>query len=302
MSKISQSFSITPPDANAKAAPLIFDSPHSGTNYPDDFDHACRTPEQIKALHDCRDHYVDELFAAAPRHGGTLLRAHIPRSYIDLNRAYNDIDPALFDGGWPEELSAYTPQPSAKSHGGVGLIRRIIRSGLPVYDRNVPPEEIVARIREYHEPYHGQLRSLIEGAHYTFGQIWHINCHSMPNRTASPKKPGIENSPSDFVLGNRSGTTCSSDFIQSLRECISEMGYRVTLNDPFQGVELIRAYSAPTRGIHSLQMEINKALYMDEATGEKSERFDALQNDIETIIKFCANYARDHLDIALAAD
>jgi N-formylglutamate deformylase len=278
--------------------PIIFDSPHSGKHYPDDFNYACA----FNDLQTAEDHYVDDLFSAAPNHGAHFLKANFPRSYIDPNRAHDDIDHALLDEDWSGPFLA---TPSVRGNAGIGLIRRLIRPGIPVYNRPLTSAEIMHRIENYYHPYHDALETLIKDAHYNFGQVWHINCHSMPNETAYPRRSptlaGNQSQPVDFVLGDRDCTTCSNLFTRSLRELIKSMGYTVSINDPFKGVEIIRRHSSPARGMHSLQLEINKALYMNEETGKKTQNYKKLKTDIETIITFTADYALSHLD-QIAAD
>ena len=281
--------------------PLIFDSPHSGTHYPAGFDYACDFHELRKA----EDTYVEDLFSNAPALGGALLAAHTPRSYIDLNRAADDIDLNLMDAPWPDQFHI-TPAPSSRSDAGIGLIRRLVRPGIPVYARPLTAQEIVGRIDTYYTPYHEALDHLIKTAHYDFGQVWHINCHSMPDRSARPNKASLSPFPGtgpslDFVLGNRDGTTSCPEFTALIKDYLTERGYRVALNDPFKGVELIRRYSAPTRGRHSIQLEINKSLYMNEETLAKNDNYDAFKKEIENLITFIADYARSCL-IQRAAD
>jgi N-formylglutamate amidohydrolase len=277
--------------------PLVFDSPHSGSHYPDDFHYAC----DLADLRRTEDSYVDELFACVPAYGGALLAAHFPRSYIDVNRAHDDIDPELLAGAWAHGTIA----PTARSEAGIGLIRRLVRPGVPIYDRSLSAAEIAARIERYYHPYHGALDDLLRAAHYNFGQAWHINCHSMPSSGAYPKRAAalVGNAPrhSDFCLGDRDGTTCDLEFTHALRDFLKQRGYTVTLNDPYKGVELVRRYSSPARGIHSLQLEINRALYMSEETLEKSDHFPALQSDIEKLVAFCASFAESRLT-DMAAD
>lgn len=283
-----------------KALPLIFDSPHSGMIYPDDFDYAC----DFETLEQAEDKYVDALFACAIKHGGTLLAAEFPRSYIDVNRAADDIDIDLIDGRWPDNL--YGPiDPTSRSDAGIGLIRRLVKPGTPVYKRFLTPSEIHARIQKYYKPYHAKLEELIEAAHYNFGEVWHINCHSMPYSSARPRMPmalrGLQARHSDFVIGDRDGSTADMDFSHALRDFLKKMGYHVTLNDPFKGVELVQRYSNPRRGRHSVQIEINKALYMNEQSGEKNSNYDTLQADIEKLVVFIADYASANL-VPKAAD
>jgi N-formylglutamate deformylase len=273
------------------ALPLIFDSPHSGVTYPADFDYAC----EFAVLEKAEDKYVDELFATVPEAGAALLCAEFPRSYIDVNRCERDIDIDLLEDIWPEEINA-----TARSHAGIGLIRRLVRPGVPLYTRALKSAEIKARIETYYHPYHAMLEKLIEEAHYTFGQVWHVNCHSMPTQEgnsfrASPLKAA------DFVLGDRDGTTCDIAFTHAVRDFLRGLGYRVSVNDPYKGVELVRRYSSPATGRHSLQIEVARNLYMDEETYKKSAGFKDLRADIEKLIRFCAGYVQAQ-SLPMAAD
>lgn len=277
--------------------PVVFDSPHSGSDLPEDFKYACTKKE----LQSTEDRYVDDLFACAPDHGAPLLIAKFCRSYIDVNRAVDDIDPMLLAGEWPfGEI-----KPTARSAAGIGLLRRLVKPGVPVYDRDLSVEEVAARIKKYYVPYHEALGELIEDAHYNYGQVWHINCHSMPSSSARTHRAigfvGNEPVVPDFVIGNRDGTTAGPDFTRAVREFLEGLGYNVALNDPFKGVELVERYSAPMAGRDSIQLEINKALYLDETTNKKNKKYDAFKADIEKFVKFCTEYAQSQLN-DLAAD
>ena len=278
--------------------PLIFDSPHSGSVYPDDFKFAC----DFKMLEAAEDKYVEDLFAHVPDHGVTFLQAHFPRSYIDPNRAVDDIDPDLLGEDW---TGPFAINPTSRAHAGIGLLRRLVKPGIPVYDRALTSEEILQRIEKYYKPYHAALEKLLKDAHYNFGQVWHINCHSMPSSSAYPKRGiglvGNKAKPVDFVLGDRDGTSCSHSFTLALRDFIKSLGYTVSVNDPFKGVELVKKYSSPASGYHSLQLEINKALYLNEITNKKSAGYAYLKTDIEKISQFCADFVESQL-INLAAD
>lgn len=272
--------------------PLVLDSPHSGRDYPADFMHAC--PRD--ALKKAEDSFVDELFDCAPAYGAPFLMAHFPRSYIDVNRCETDIDHELLQEDWPAETN-----PSPRSYAGIGLIRRLVRPGLPVYDRLLSVNEIQSRIETCYRPYHAALQKLLDEAHYAYGQVWHVNCHSMPAQSTFGA-PGVSfgRNP-DFVLGDRDGTTCSLDFTHAVRDFLKGLGYKVTINDPYKGVELVRRYSSPAEGRHSLQIEICKSIYMDEDKNEKSADFNALKTNIEKLIGFCAHFAQSRL-LPLAAD
>ena len=249
-------------------------------------------------LEKAEDNYVDDLFSAAPDHGGTLLCALFPRTYIDVNRAVDDIDPDLLDGHWPHDMN-----PTPRSHAGIGLIRRVLKPGIPVYDRRLSVSEIVHRIENYYKPYHAQLETALDELHYNFGQVWHVNCHSMPQSSSFPSmlsRPAITVLP-DFVLGDRDGTSCDLAFTHTLRDFLKGLGYRVAINNPYRGVELVRRYASPATGRHSIQIEINKGLYWDESKLQKSRNYNRLKGDIEKLIQHCATYVTANLS-AMAAD
>ncbi len=277
--------------------PLIFDSPHSGTLYPKDFHYDCA----FDLLEKAEDKYVDDLFSTVPDHGGCLLNALFPRTYIDVNRAANDIDPALFDGEWTD---AHHPiHPTNRSDAGIGLIRRLITTNTHVQTQKLSQKEIKSRIETYYTPYHDTLQKIIDGAHQKFGQVWHINCHSMPSAGKRLSATGGSNpfAAPDFVLGDRDGTSCDLAFTHALRDFLTSKGYKVAINTPYKGVELVERYSCPSRGIHSIQIEICKSLYMNEETCEKSKNYETFKSDITALISFCADYAQTNL-VPMAAD
>lgn len=266
--------------------PVVFDSPHSGTNYPADFD----TIVPRLTLRRAEDTHVEALYAAAPEHGAVLIAAEFPRSYIDANRSLLDIDAALLDSAWPGPINA-----SRKTEKGIGLVWRLLDTGEPIYTRKLTVAEVQTRIANCYAPYHKAVRDAINAAHKHYGAVWHINCHSMPATSSviSDEGPGVPRA--DFVLGDRDGTTCAPEFTTFVALTLREMGYEVRVNDPYKGVELVRAYSDPTVHKHSLQIEVNRKLYMDEITREPNANFDKLQADITALVKAISGYARQHL-------
>ncbi|MGH8704369.1 MAG: N-formylglutamate amidohydrolase [Burkholderiales bacterium] len=271
----------------APAAPLILDSPHSGNRLPDDFC-AIVTETELRDTEDC---YVDELYDAAPRHGAALLAATFPRSYIDPNRHPGDVDRELIEGlveaDWPWEF-----RPSGKARLGKSLVWRTLEDGRPIYARKLAPEEVKRRIERYHAPYHAALRALLDESHARFGVVYHVNCHSM-KAVAGKQSDDPEGSVrADFVLGDRDGTTCERGFTELTRATLAAMGYQVKVNDPYKGVELVRAYSDSRNGRHSLQIEINRRLYLDRETLAKSAGFGALQANLGKLVAALAGYAR----------
>ena len=228
---------------------LVLDSPHSGHDFPADFD-ACVTERELR---EGEDVYVDELWGAAPSLGMPLLAARFPRTYLDPNRHEGDIDPDLLDGAWPW---AYVP--SGKARIGKSLVWRTLEDGRPIYARRLPPPEVRSRIDRFHIPYHASLKEMIEESARKFGRAYHINCHSMRSVAGKQSDDGEGRPRADFVLGDRDGTTCEPGFTAFVRARLVEMGYDVKVNDPYKGVELVRAYSDPKAGRHSLQVEIAK--------------------------------------------
>lgn len=269
-------------DPTANVAPVVFDSPHSGNVYPEDFRHS------IDRVHLRRteDAFVDELFADAPGKGATLVRALFPRSYVDPNRSPDDIDPSVLQGAWP-----YRANPGEKAQLGIGLIPTREPGGV-VYDRQLTVEEAIARLDGYYWPYHRELEDALDRAQLKGGAFWHVNCHSMPavSTSVSPEGPGVPRP--DFCLGTRDGTTCDTEFAELIEGFLSGLGYSVTIDDPYKGVELVRRYSVPLRGRHSLQLEINRRLYMDEASIARNEGFAALKADMTRLVEVVCDFAR----------
>lgn len=255
--------------------PLVLDSPHSGQQMPPDFD-SVRTLEELREGEDC---FIDELYLPATARGVPLLAALFPRTYLDANRHAGDVDLDLLDEAWPHEL-----RPSGKGSIGKSLVWRTLDEDRPIYDRRLSARAVRHRIDQYHRPYHRQLQTLLDAAHARFGRVYHINCHSMgPNTTVQIE--GTKDLPrADIVLGDRDGTTCAPEFTAFVRAHLAALGYDVRLNDPFKGVELVRAYANPAAGRHSLQLEVNKRLYMDTTTLRRTAGFATLQTHLMQLI------------------
>ncbi|MFY9287641.1 MAG: N-formylglutamate amidohydrolase [Alphaproteobacteria bacterium] len=246
--------------------PLVVDSPHSGRIYPADFAYSCPLP----LLRQTEDSYVDELVAGAVEAGAAVVMAEFPRSYIDLNRAEDDIDPAVLAEPWPHPLA-----PSDRTVQGLGLVRRLCKSSVAVYAAPLSVAEVQKRIEHFYRPYHAALEKMIATRHAKFGECYLINAHSMPGQGSGDtlRRP-------DFVLGDRLGTSCDPSFTRRARDILQDMGYNVALNDPYMGVEIVRRYGQPQKGQHALQLEINRQLYMNEQTLERHSGFESLQEDL----------------------
>jgi N-formylglutamate deformylase len=264
--------------------PLVLDSPHSGSDYPGDFGFALKR----EALRQAEDSYVDELYERGPDVGATLIAARFPRSYIDPNRSVLDIDASLLESPWPGPAL-----PSAKTARGIGLIWRVLDTGEPIYARKLTIDEVKQRIVRYHQPYQRAVKDALDRAHGHFGAVWHLNLHSMPAVSGAVSEEGPGKSRADFVLGDRDGSTCDAEFTATVAEALRAMGYEVKINDPYKGVELVRAFSDPKAGRHSLQVEVNRRLYMDERTRERNAGFGALRDNLTRLLEQVAAYAAD---------
>lgn len=266
--------------------PLVLDSPHSGEHYPEDFNHA--PPRAV--VRQAEDTHVARLYRGAPRYGATLIEATFPRAYIDANRSLDDLDPAMLADAWPVPLAV-----SRKTEQGIGLLWRIARGGAPMYDRKLTVREVRQRIDRWYTPYHAALAAELDGLHRSFGAVWHVNCHSMPAvGDANADDPGRARA--DFVLGDRDGTTCAPEFTALVADVVRAMGYSVAINDPYKGVEIVRRHGRPAARRHSLQIELNRRLYMDETSLEPTAHYADLEADLARLIAAAAAYVVAEID------
>ncbi|MDO5620351.1 MAG: N-formylglutamate amidohydrolase [Paracoccus sp. (in: a-proteobacteria)] len=264
--------------------PLVLDSPHSGTEYPADFGHIA-DPLRLRWAEDT---HVHDLWRGALDHGAVLLHAHFPRSYIDANRAETDMDPADIDG-----TPLVSLLPGEKSRLGIGLCwTKVPPDGLPLYAGKLTAAMLDHRITTYHRPYHAALQALTDHAHQHWGQVWHIDCHSMQDRASAMSTQAKGTPRPDLVIGDRDGTTCDPRLTALVRDFLAGRGFKVTVNDPYKGVELVRRHGQPAQGRHSIQIEVNRRLHMDEETREPNEGyagikalFTDLSGEIATFIK-----------------
>ena len=270
------------------AHPLVLDSAHSGRVLPPDFNAAV----DEAALRDGEDCFIDTLWLPATTRGVPLLAAQFARTYIDPNRHAGDIDLDLLQGGvWPG-TGPDSHQPSGKASIGKALVWRLLDDGRPIYNRRLTVAEVRHRITTCHQPYHAALQALLDTSHAKFGVVYHLNCHSMNPVSGVMGEGGAGRTRADVVLGDRDGTTCAPAFTAFVREVLVGLGYAVKVNDPFKGVELVRAYANPTAGRHSLQIEVNKRLYMDSATLQPTAGFAVLQADLMTLVgRLCQQFA-----------
>jgi N-formylglutamate deformylase len=267
-------------NAIAGRTALVLDSPHSGIDYPDDFRHAC----DMQVLRQAEDTHVEKLYDFAPQLGAAWIEALFPRSYLDANRNTTEIDAALLDEPWPDPVET-DPAALAKVRLGKGLIWRLTDDGMPIYERLLSVPEVRARIDRCWVPYHAAVRGAIDAAHERHGYSIHLNCHSMPAiaSTHATGHPGLVHA--DVVLGDREGTSADPRLTRVVGEHLAGLGYSVSYNHPYKGVELVRRYGDPSRHRHSLQVEVNRKLYMDERTLELNEGFGPLKRDLHSLIE-----------------
>lgn len=268
-------------EPSSAAVGIVVDSPHSGMSWPDDF-----TPAASReAILTTWDAFVDELWGDAPAAGAALLAAHFPRAYVDVNRAADDIDPELLTEPWPVPLS-----PTDFTRRGMGLIRRNALPDVPMYDRKLEPAEVAQRISTYYRPYRDALKARLDALHERFGAVWHINGHSMKSRGNAMNVDNGAARP-DFVVSDRHGTTADAAHTAWVAEWFRTRGHWVTVNEPYQGGDLVRSFGAPALGRHSIQVEINRGLYMDEAAFARGARFGDIRALCGEFVRALAEYA-----------
>jgi N-formylglutamate deformylase len=270
----------------ATALPIVFDIPRSGREYPSDFNASASFAD----LHHSVSKHVEALYDGVTAHGATWLYARFPNAYIDANRAETDIDPETLDGPWLGAPLA----PSDKSRAGIGLIPQVLRGKRPVYATpRLASADVLRRIDQYYRPYHDTLAQLLAEGAAQHGAAYHLSCHSMgstaPAGTANAGQPR-----SAFDLGDRRGETADPAFVDFLQTTLQGFGYEVTRNAHFIGAECVRRHGQPARGIHSVQIEMRRNLFMDEATGERHAGFAQVQAHMTALAEAVARYAQAH--------
>jgi N-formylglutamate amidohydrolase len=253
--------------------PVVLASPHSGRDYPAAF--LASTKLQENQLAASEDRYVDELVAAAPALGAPLIRALFPRSFVDLNREAYEMDPGMFDEPLPDFVNSRSPRVAA----GLGVIPRVIAGGVNIYDRPMRFSDALIRISGYYQPYHAALRELVDATRDRFGVCLLVDCHSMPSDS-----PSGRDRPPAFVLGDCHAAACGPEIIAEAERALVEQGFRVARNRPYAGGFTTRHYGRPKDGVHALQVEINRALYMDERRYSRLPGFDGLAAALARLI------------------
>lgn len=272
--------------------PFVYASPHSGRDYPAAFLATSQLDSTtIRRSEDC---YVDELYELVPDSGAPLIKAHFPRAYVDVNREPFELDPEMF----ADRLPAFVNSRSARVAGGLGTIARVVADGKEIYRDKLQFGEAERRIRKLYEPYHDCLRGLVADAHHKFGCAVLIDCHSMPS-VGGPMDQDAGRVRADVILGDRHGTSCASALTQAVEAAFKAKGFSVHRNAPYAGGYTTERYGKPLHGIHALQIELNRALYMNEATLKKTAGFEQLKSDLGEVVATIAKQDLEPLQAVL---
>lgn len=254
--------------------PFVFNSPHSGRIYPRAFVEQARL--DFETLRRSEDSFVDELFADVVSAGMPLMRALFPRAFLDLNREPYELDPRMFEG----RLPAFANTRSIRVSGGLGTIARVVGDSQEIYLKRLTVAEAMERIETFYKPYHQTLRRMISRTHRVFGTAVLVDCHSMPS---GPQREDMPRA--DFVLGDRYGTSCAAVVAELLEQELRERGYVVVRNKPYAGGYITEHYGNPSAGLHAVQVEINRGLYMDEASYQRGPDFYQVRADLAAVAR-----------------
>ncbi|MES0826848.1 N-formylglutamate amidohydrolase [Ruegeria sp. SCP11] len=267
---------------------VVFSSPHSGRNYPETL--LSRTVLSENVIRSSEDAFVDQLFSAAVDYGAPIISAVMPRAYLDLNRSAEELDPALIQGA---RRSGHNPRVAS----GLGVIPRVVANGRAIYRGKLTMDEARLRIDTCWRPYHARIKSLLKESHSAFGQAILIDCHSMPREAVAMARNSKSRRP-DVVLGDRFGASASSEVVDQIEAAFSAAGLNVARNAPFAGAYVTQTYGRPARQQHAVQVEVDRALYMDEARIEPNENFSAFQAILRDVIQDIAGIGDERLPLA----
>lgn len=273
-------------------APVVFASPHSGRVYPADFLARAQVPEL--ALRSSEDAFVDALIADAPAFGAPLVISEVPRAYVDFNRAADELDPALIDGA---PRSGLNPRVAS----GLGVLARVVAGGRAIYRGKLTLPEAESRIARYWMPYHAALSDVIGRTHSRFGKVLLCDMHSMPHEALSGHVQRGAKRP-DVVIGDRWGASARGDVVDAVEAILTEAGFTVARNAPFAGAYIAQRYGQPSRGMHAVQIEIDRALYLDEARVQPLPDFAAFQTVIRGVVQRIAQLDLGAASVDLAAE
>ncbi len=272
-------------------APIIFNSPHSGAIYPRAFLEACRI--DLPTLRRSEDSFMDEMIDGLAGAGFAVVKANFPRCYVDVNREPYELDPRMFSG----RLPSFANTRSMRVAGGLGTIPRVVGDGQEIYRERLKVEEGLARIETLYKPYHRALRRLIGKVFDTFGTVILVDCHSMPSvgiARDEPRRP-------DIVIGDRYGTSCAAHLPVVVEDAFAARGYSLGRNKPYAGGFITEHYGNPASGLHAIQIELNRAIYMNERKRERSDRFPRVVADFAALAATLAAVPRDSLGPFAAA-
>jgi N-formylglutamate amidohydrolase len=265
--------------------PFVFNSPHSGRHYPERFLSMARLDRNaIRRSEDC---HVDVLFGSAVALGAPLLSANFPRAYLDVNREPWELDPRMF----AEPVPSYANIRSARVAGGLGTVPKLVGEGLDIYPGRLPLAEAVGRIEALYKPYHEELKRLMARTLERFGHAVLVDCHSMP----ASIRLGESGLRPDFIVGDRFGASAATALTEHAIACLTGMGYAVAHNKPYAGGYITEHYGRPAKGLHALQIEVNRGLYMNERTFQKSSGFEALAEDMRQFVAELVSMTGDGL-------
>jgi len=268
------------------ASPLVLSSPHSGSHYPIDLiESSSLSKAELRRSEDC---YIDELFASAQFSGVPMIRALYPRAYLDLNREPYELDPEMFYDALPEFVNKASPRVAA----GLGTIARIVANQKEIYARKLTWAEAEARINRLYKPYHQTLSRLVNSARDQFGYCVLIDCHSMPS-AGLPKGKTHPRDSIDFVLGDRNGLSCASLVTEEAERILGSLGYSIIRNNPYAGGYTTKNYGEPETGVHALQIEINRSIYVDENSLSRRPGFAKLKDDLRVFLETLSDYSRE---------
>jgi len=268
--------------------PFVFASPHSGRAYPQDF--VAQSKLDPLTLRRSEDSFVDEIVAAAPEQGAPLIMAQFPRAYLDVNREPWELDPDMFK----DPLPSYVNTRSLRVAGGIGTIAKVVSNGADIYSDKLDFAEAERRVRDLYEPYHAAVRALLDRTFTRFGFACLIDCHSMPS-IGGPMDQDHGTHRADIVLGDRYGTSCAPSLVDFTARSLRGLGYVVTRNNPYAGGYTTEHYGRPTYGVHAVQIEINRRLYMDERQVTRGPGLAKLARDMARFIESLHGLERQSL-------
>jgi N-formylglutamate deformylase len=274
-----------------RSTSVVFASPHSGRDYPNSF--LRQTTLNRHSVRSSEDAFVDRLFESAPKYGAPLITAGAPRAFVDMNRSCEELDPALIEG---VRRARHNPRVAS----GLGVIPRVVANGQAIYAGKMTAVEAERRITGYWKPYHEALQIQLNQAYMLFGRAILVDCHSMPHEAMDAIARSGTRRP-EIVLGDRFGTTASEDIVDGIEAAFVAAGLVVTRNTPFAGAYITQQYGRPSLGRHAVQIEIDRALYMNEQLVRPNGNFLAFQRALNEVIPLIANIGRPS-DQSLAAE